>query len=98
MKPVFPVHPGGTLRDELDARGLTIKALAQAIGVSAGRVADVINERRAISPDTALRLGRFFGNGADFWIGLQAQYDVARTRKALGKRLDREVRPLKHAA
>jgi addiction module HigA family antidote len=63
-----------------------------------GRVADIISERRAISPDTALRLGRFFGNGADFWIGLQAQYDVARTRKALGSRLDREVRPLKNAA
>jgi len=95
---VFPVHPGGTLRDELEARGLTLKALAQAIGVSVGRVTDIVNERRAISPDTALRLGRFFGNGADFWIGLQAQYDVARTRKALGKRLDREVRPLKNAA
>jgi addiction module HigA family antidote len=77
---------------------LTLKALAQAIGVSVGRVTDIVNERRAISPDTALRLGRFFGNGADFWIGLQAQYDVARTRKALGKRLDREVRPLKRAA
>ena len=95
---MFPVHPGGTLRDELEARGLTLKALAQAIGVSVGRVTDIVNERRAISPDTALRLGRFFGNGADFWIGLQAQYDVARTRKALGKRLDREVRPLKNAA
>ena len=98
MSAVFPVHPGGTLRDELEARGLTLKALAQAIGVSVGRVTDIVNERRAISPDTALRLGRFFGNGADFWIGLQAQYDVARTRKALGKRLDREVRPLKNAA
>ncbi len=95
---MFPVHPGGTLRDELDARSLTTKALAQALGVPVGRVADIISERRAISPDTALRLGRFFGNGADFWMGLQAQYDVARARKALGKRLDREVRPLKHAA
>lgn len=95
---MFPVHPGGTLRDELEARALTIKALAQGIGVSTGRIADVVNERRAISADTALRLGRFFGNGADFWIGLQAQYDVARVRKALGKRLDREVRPLKQAA
>ncbi len=95
---MFPVHPGGTLRDELEARSLTIKALAQAIAVPVGRVADVVNERRAISPDTALRLGRFFGNGADFWIGLQAQFDIAKARKALGKRLDREVRPLKRAA
>jgi len=95
---VVPVHPGGTLRDELEARALTARALADAIGVSAGRVTDIINERRAISPDTALRLGRFFGNGADFWIGLQAQYDIARARKALGKRLDREVRPLGEAA
>lgn len=95
---MFPVHPGGTLRDELEARALTIKALAQSIGVPPGRVADIVNERRAISPDTALRLGRFFGNGADFWIGLQAQYDVAKVRKALGKRLEREVRPMKHAA
>ena len=95
---MFPVHPGGTLRDELDARALTAKALAQSIGVPTGRIADIVSERRAISPDTALRLGRFFGNGADFWIGLQAQYDVAKVRKALGKRLDREVRPLKQAA
>jgi addiction module HigA family antidote len=95
---VFPVHPGGSLRDEIEARRLTLKALAQAIGVSVGRVADIVNERRAISPDTALRLGRFFGNGADFWIGLQAQYDVAKVRKALGKRLEREVRPIKKAA
>jgi addiction module HigA family antidote len=95
---VFPVHPGGSLRDEIEARRLTIKALAQAIGVSVGRIADVVNERRAISPDTALRLGRFFGNGADFWIGLQAQYDIAKARKALGKRLEREVRPLREAA
>lgn len=95
---MFPVHPGGTLRDEIEARGLAIKVLAQSIGVPVGRVTDIIHERRAISPDTALRLGRFFGNGADFWIGLQAQYDVAKARKALGKRLDREVRPLKRAA
>lgn len=95
---MFPVHPGGTLRDELEARGLTLRMLARAMGVPVGRVADIVSERRAISPDTALRLGRFFGNGADFWIGLQAQYDVAKVRKALGKRLDREVRPLKQAA
>jgi addiction module HigA family antidote len=95
---VFPVHPGGSLRDEIEARHLTIKALAHAIGVSVGRIADIVAERRAISPDTALRLGRFFGNGADFWIGLQAQYDVAKVRKALGKRLEREVRPIRDAA
>jgi addiction module HigA family antidote len=95
---VFPVHPGGTLRDEAEARGLSIRALADSIGVPTSRVADVMNERRSISADTALRLGRFFGNGAEFWIVLQAQYDVARARKALGKRLDREVRPLKRAA
>jgi antitoxin HigA-1 len=98
MTSVFPVHSGGTLRDELEARGLSNRALAEAIGVPTSRVAEVMNGRRAISADTALRLGRFFGNGADFWIVLQAQYEVAKTRKALGKRLDREVRPLKRAA
>ena len=95
---MFPVHPGGTLRDELETRALTVSALARLIGVSVGRVADIVGERRAISADTALRLGRFFGNGADFWMSLQAQYDVAKARKMLGKRLDREVRPLKDAA
>jgi len=95
---VIPVHPGGTLRDELDERGLTSRRLAESIGVPPGRIADIVSERRAISADTALRLGRFFGNGADFWIGLQAQYDVAKARRALGKRLDREVRPLRRAA
>lgn len=98
MSAVFPVHPGGTLRDEIDARGLTVRVLAESLGVSPGRVSDILHERRAISPDTAVRLGRFFGNGADFWMGLQAQYDIAKARKALGSRLEREVRPLKAAA
>jgi len=66
--------------------------------VNSGRIVEILNGKRAISADTALRLGRFFGNDAEFWMGLQAQYDVALARRLLGKKLDREVLPADKAA
>ena len=95
---MFPVHPGSILREELQARTLSANALSRALRVSSGRVVDILNGKRSISAETALRLGRFFGNDAEFWMALQAQYDVALARRALGKKLEREVIPAEKAA
>lgn len=79
------IHPGEILREEFLLRmGLTANALAIALQVHAPRINDVTREKRGISPDTALRLERYFGTSAEFWLGLQADYDLktsARARK-----------------
>jgi addiction module HigA family antidote len=72
---------------------LSAKRLALDLGVPSGRITDILNGRRAISADTALRLGRFFGNGARFWLDLQSQYDIARVAKERGAEIARRVRP-----
>jgi addiction module HigA family antidote len=86
-----PVHPGRTLAAELVARGLTANALALKLRVPANRLSDIVRGHRAISPETALRLGRSFGTGAAFWMNLQANYDLALARQELGAAIDREV-------
>jgi antitoxin HigA-1 len=95
---MIPVHPGSILREELEARALSANALARALRVNSGRIVDILNGKRAISADTALRLGRFFGNDAEFWMALQMQYEVALARRVLGKKLEREVLPADKAA
>jgi addiction module HigA family antidote len=86
-----PVHPGRTLAAELVARGLTAGALALKLRVPANRLSDIVRGQRAISPETALRLGRYFGTGAQFWMNLQANYDLAIARQEMGAIIDREV-------
>ncbi len=86
-----PVHPGRTLAAELVARGLTANALALKLRVPANRLSDIVRGRRAISPETALRLGRYFGTGAAFWMNLQANYDPALARQEFGAIVDHEV-------
>ena len=76
-----PIHPGEVLREEfLLPFGLTAHALAIALQVPAPRINDVVRERRAVSVDTALRLAKFFGTSAEFWMGLQTDYDMACAR------------------
>lgn len=86
-----PVHPGRTLAAELAARSMSATALALKLRVPANRLSDIVRGQRAISPETALRLGRYFGNEAQFWINLQAAYDLALARQELGAVIDREV-------
>lgn len=74
--------------------GLTQYRLAKAIGVPARRINEIVQGKRAVTADTALRLGRYFGQSPQFWMNLQAQYDLERARAALGHRLDREIEPL----
>ena len=72
-----PIHPGEVLKyDFLDEFGITQHHLAVAIGVPPRRINEIVLGKRAISPNTALRLGRYFGNGAQFWLALQADYDL----------------------
>ena len=85
-------HPGRLLKRELEARGLSANRLALDLGAPSGRVTDILNGRRSIAADTAVRLGRYFGNGAPFWTGLQSQYDIARIERELGAEIARRVR------
>lgn len=88
---MVPIHPGRILRRELTARELSANALSRALRVSSGRIVDILNGKRAISAETALRLGRYFGNAPQFWLNLQAQYDLAVAMRDVGPRVVREV-------
>ena len=92
-----PIHPGEILLEEfLTPKGITQYRLAKDISVPQRRIGEIVHGRRAITADTALRLGRFFGMEAQFWINLQARYDLLKAEDALATRLKKEVRP--HAA
>ena len=81
---VRPIHPGEVLREEfLLPYGLNAHALAMALQVPVPRINDIVRERRAISVDTALRLAKFFGTSAEFWLGLQTDYDMALAREPM---------------
>lgn len=85
-----PIHPGEVLREEfLVPFGLTPHALAIALQVPAPRIYEILRGKRAITADTALRLSRYFGVSAEFWLGLQADYEMAIARDSLGETLSR---------
>jgi addiction module HigA family antidote len=88
---MVPIHPGRILRRELRARDLSANALARALRVPSGRIVDILNGKRAISAETALRLGRYFGNDPRFWINLQAQFELKLATRDVGARVAREV-------
>jgi addiction module HigA family antidote len=89
-----PIHPGEVLLEEfIKPLNLSQNRLSIDIGVDTRRINEIVLGRRAVTADTALRLGRFFGNSPEFWLGLQTQYDLDVAEDLLGKRLDREVRP-----
>ncbi|HEX9627653.1 MAG TPA: HigA family addiction module antitoxin [Acidiferrobacterales bacterium] len=85
------IHPGRLLRRELAARELSANRFALAIRVPSGRVTDILNGKRGITPDTALRFARYFGNSAEFWMNLQTRYDLTVAEKQLGTRIAAEV-------
>src|SRR5208282_5725064 len=87
------VHPGRLLRRELSTRALSANRLALDIGVPSGRITDILNGRRSITADTAVRLGRYFGNSGQFWLDLQSQYDIAVVERERGVEITRRVRP-----
>jgi addiction module HigA family antidote len=89
-----PVHPGEILRDEfLEPMGISVYELAQAIKVPRSRANDIVRGRRALSTDTAIRLGRYFGTSPEFWINLQSRYDLDVADRTVRQRIEQEVRP-----
>jgi antitoxin HigA-1 len=91
MPPV--AHPGRFLKRELSKRGLSANRLALDLGVPSRRITDILNGRRAISADTAVRLARYFRNSAQFWLDLQSQHDIAVIERERGKEIAQRVRP-----
>ena len=87
-------HPGEVLSEEfLKPLGISVNALALALRVPATRIGAIAKGQRAVTADTALRLARFFGTSAEFWIGLQSTHDLTKARMESGPAIDRDVRP-----
>ena len=92
-----PTHPGEMLREDfLPDYGLTVKGLAESLGVSRQSVNELLRERRAVSPEMALRLARLFGNSPEFWLNAQQSIDLWTAAQSIKKEVDR-IKPL-HAA
>ena len=83
-----PIHPGEILADELEELGLTSAELARTIEVPANRISQIITGKRNITADTALRLGRYFGTSAEFWMNLQKTYELDLARRELGAAIE----------
>jgi antitoxin HigA-1 len=94
MADFAPTHPGEVLREDfLKPMGLSQYALAKALGVPQIRVSEIVNAKRGMTPDTALRLARYFGTTAEFWIGMQATYDLEKARDRVGTEIEARVQP-----
>ena len=89
-----PVTPGEIVREVfLKEYGLSQNRLAKTIGISSNRIAEIVNNRRRITADTAVRLALFFGNSPEFWMNLQAMHDLTKARLENGKSIERDIRP-----
>ncbi len=87
-----PIHPGEILAGELAEIGLSANAFARALDVPTNRITEILNGKRAVSADTALRLAHYFGTTAKFWLNLQQSYDLALAERAAGKTIEKNVR------
>jgi len=93
-----PIHPGEILREEyLLPLGMSANALSIALRVPAPRINEVVRERRGITSDTALRLARYFNTTPQFWLNLQASFDLKRTSIKVGDKIEREIHPMQVA-
>ena len=93
-KLLSPIHPGETIREDvLVPLDMSVNQLAKALAVDASRLNEIVRGRRGITADTALRLGRFLGTSAEFWVGLQADYDLRMARREKLGKIEREVQP-----
>lgn len=94
-KKLKPVHPGEILREEFMAPlGLSMNKVAMALRVPVTRIADIVNEKRGITADTALRFARYFNNSATFWMNLQSRYDLEVAEDEIARQVERDVQPL----
>jgi addiction module HigA family antidote len=90
---MIPIHPGRILKRELAARELSANKLALALRVPSGRITGILNGKRSITPDTAIRLASYFGNSPEFWLQLQSRYDLAVIEREKGDAIRSEVQP-----
>jgi antitoxin HigA-1 len=89
-----PVHPGVILKaDLLEPLGMSVNKLAAELHVPANRLSQIINGKRGISPDTSLRLARYFGFTAEYWLNMQAQYDLEIIRRRAMRQIEKEIKP-----
>ena len=93
-----PIHPGKILADELEEIKLSATAFAKLLSVPVNRITSILNEKRAITADTALRLARYFGTSPEFWLNLQSTYDLKVAMLKSGKKIEKEVTPAHEAA
>lgn len=94
-----PIHPGEILREEfLVPLGVSANALSIDLRVPAPRINDLVRERRGISPDTALRLARFFNTTPQFWLNLQTSFDLKQAEIAVGEKITHDIKPMQVAA
>ena len=94
MPDLPPIHPGEQLREEfMKPLGISAYRLAKDLGVPVTRIQAIVSERRGITGDTALRLGRYFGTSPEFWLNMQRDYELETAAEALGARLEIEVTP-----
>jgi addiction module HigA family antidote len=98
-KKLKPVHPGEILREEfMQPLGLSMNRMALDLRVPVTRIADIANEKRGISADTALRFARYFKNSPTFWMNLQTRYDLEVAEDETAQKIERDVQPLETAA
>jgi addiction module HigA family antidote len=88
-----PIHPGEILRDELAELGLSARAFAKALDIPVNRVTQILRAQRGLSADTALRLARYFGTSAEFWMDLQSDCELRRARQEVGRSIEQAVQP-----
>ena len=93
IKKLSPIHPGEHLADILKEAGITANALAMRLRVPANRITTMIQWKRSITAETALRLGRYFGTSPEFWMNLQTKYDLDVAQDAAAEQIAREVIP-----
>lgn len=88
-----PIHPGEILADEINELGMSASDLARVLHVPKNRITEIINGRRGITADTALRLGQYFGTGGEFWLNLQKNYELRLAEQTVGKEIQETICP-----
>lgn len=92
-KKLPPIHPGELLRDELNEIGVSLNELARALRVPMNRISAIVNGKRAITVDTAMRLARYFGTSPQYWLNLQNAYDLEIAEREIRPQIEKEVLP-----
>lgn len=98
MARLTPIHPGRLLAEDLADMGISINRLARDTRMPLSRASDLVNGKRAITAETALRLARFFGTSPEYWLNLQTKYDLDIAKSRIAATVEREVLPYQESA